>query len=277
MGNLLTDIIGEWIAGGLREAIMAQIVSLFELINGRVGEVAANVGQTPEAWNRLLGRSPNCITWQPEDYRQMGAGDKIIQNPPKIDASVLKSYLIGCEPSSARTAVRPNAAVAFLVGAEADHLSARSPWFDAFNRVSETYESRAAIVIGSHRPTNSQVAPVENLFFVEVDLPESPLDLSAHLAAKLVLNNVSTASMGKLGRLVGNGMAHVDTTNKKLIDRGVRLVAEIADIDYRDACYSLFESIHEMAAWPEFQRKTTSPVAYTIRRLEETRKASDRK
>jgi N-acetylmuramic acid 6-phosphate etherase len=73
--------------------------------------------------------------------------------------------------------------------------------------------------------------------------------------------------MGKLGRLYGNWMAHVDATNKKLIDRSIRIVSELAGIAYESACYALFETMDETASWSESQRKTVSPVAYTITRL----------
>jgi N-acetylmuramic acid 6-phosphate etherase len=73
--------------------------------------------------------------------------------------------------------------------------------------------------------------------------------------------------MGKLGRLTSNWMAHVDATNKKLIDRSIRIVSELAGIDYETACYALFETIDETATWSEARRKTISPVAHTVERL----------
>lgn len=102
---------------------------------------------------------------------------------------------------------------------------------------------------------------------MDVDIPETPLQLFAHLGAKLVLNNVSSATMGKMGRLTGNWMAHVDASNKKLIDRSTRLVSELAGVDYDTACIALFESIEEMKTWDEPRRKTTSPAAYTIEKF----------
>ncbi len=50
MLNIL-DIITDWIKGILRECIMGNLDGLFDQINNEVGEVAANVGMTPEAWN----------------------------------------------------------------------------------------------------------------------------------------------------------------------------------------------------------------------------------
>ena len=224
------------------------------------------------AWLHLLGRQPCCIQWTPDDYRSMGAPDRIVNNPPKIDRSILETYLIGCEPDPTRTGARPNVAVAFLVGSEMERLNAPAGeeggggggGLKAFLDQTKTFEKRAAILIGPKRPNVTVCDPV---FFVEVDIPETSLDLFAHLAMKIALNNVSTATMGKLGRLYGNWMAHVDATNKKLIDRSIRIISELANIDYKTACDALFETIDETASWTESKRKTVSPVAYTIERL----------
>ena len=116
----------------------------------------------------------------------------------------------------------------------------------------------------SRRPT---VNPLEEVCFIEADIPSSPLEILAHLTVKLALNNVSTATMGKLGRLSGNWMAHVDASNKKLIDRSIRLVVELAGVDYKTACHALFETLDELSAWPESRRQTVSPAAHTVHRL----------
>lgn len=50
MLNIL-DIIKDWIKEILRECIMGNLDGMFDQINSEVGEVAANVGTTPAAWN----------------------------------------------------------------------------------------------------------------------------------------------------------------------------------------------------------------------------------
>ena len=104
--------------------------------------------------------------------------------------------------------------------------------------------SGAVLAVGPAAPPRD-LAPT--LWHVAVRPAASPLRLYDRLAMKLVLNNVSTATMARLGRLVSNWMAHVEPTNKKLIDRGTRLVAELAGVDYPTACYALHETIEELA------------------------------
>ncbi len=86
--------------------------------------------------------------------------------------------------------------------------------------------------------------------------PGSPLSLAADIAIavdvgpefltgstrmksgtsqKLVLNMISTALMIKIGRVKGNKMVHMQLSNDKLVDRGVRYVVEGLGISYSRA------------------------------------------
>ena len=55
-------------------------------------------------------------------------------------------------------------------------------------------------------------------------------------SAKLILNMISTASMIRLGHVKGNKMVDMQLTNKKLVDRGTRMIMEGTGItDYEQA------------------------------------------
>ena len=54
-------------------------------------------------------------------------------------------------------------------------------------------------------------------------------------AQKMVLNMISTSVMIKLGRVKGNRMVNMQLTNKKLIDRGTRMIVEELNLDYEQA------------------------------------------
>ncbi|MDR2764359.1 MAG: N-acetylmuramic acid 6-phosphate etherase [Tannerella sp.] len=49
-------------------------------------------------------------------------------------------------------------------------------------------------------------------------------------AQKLILNMISTSVMIKLGRVKGNRMVHMRPSNRKLVDRGVRMLVEALNI-----------------------------------------------
>jgi len=52
---------------------------------------------------------------------------------------------------------------------------------------------------------------------------------------KMILNMISTSVMIKLGRVKGNKMVNMQLTNKKLIERGTRMIVEELGIDYDKA------------------------------------------
>lgn len=54
--------------------------------------------------------------------------------------------------------------------------------------------------------------------------------LKAGTAQKMILNMISTSVMIKLGRVKGNKMINMQLTNKKLIERGIRMIVEELNI-----------------------------------------------
>jgi hypothetical protein len=47
----LFDSIAEWFRGILAEGIASNFTGMFDEVNTKVGEIASQVGQTPEGWN----------------------------------------------------------------------------------------------------------------------------------------------------------------------------------------------------------------------------------
>lgn len=219
---------------------------------------------TPEAWRQVLGREPRCLNWDAADYAALGAAERIVNQPPDLSETQLRKFLIGCEPDPSRTEVQPNMALAVLLGPELQAPTAPA-WQAAATAAAAPFAQRLAVVIGEpggHLPGVAQTLPVP------CRLPATPLGLWRRLAAKLVLNTVSTATMGRLGRLVSNWMANVECTNKKLIDRGTRLVAELAGLDYATACRELHRTLAEQKSAEVVPgQPRVSPVAATVQRL----------
>lgn len=52
---------------------------------------------------------------------------------------------------------------------------------------------------------------------------------------KMILNMISTAVMIKLGRVKGNRMVNMQLSNKKLVDRGTRMLMEELSLSYSEA------------------------------------------
>lgn len=69
--------------------------------------------------------------------------------------------------------------------------------------------------------------------------------MKAGTAQKLVLNMITTSVMIKLGRVKGNKMINMQLSNKKLVNRGVRMLMEELQIDATIAA-SLLEKYHSV-------------------------------
>jgi len=221
--------------------------------------------ETPDAWLQLLQRPLRGLSWTPETYRRMGAPEEYHHNPPPLSNDEILKFSIGNEDDPSRHESPQTAAIAVLVGAETAELMREGHTFrDRASLLMEPFGRSAVLSVGAKPPPD---AGTDVVYHVPCELPESPLMLWPRLAIKLVLNTVSTATMGRMGRLVSNWMAHVETTNKKLIDRGTRLISELAGVDYRTACIALHETLETLAQSNDPSQERPSPVQATLRRI----------
>ena len=84
---------------------------------------------------------------------------------------------------------------------------------------------------------------------------ESPR-MKSGTSAKLILNMISTAVMIRLGHVQGNKMVDMQLTNKKLVDRGTRMIMEKTGItDYEKAKAMLLEYGQVRAAVDAYLKK----------------------
>ncbi len=213
---------------------------------------------TEKAWTEVLGRRPRCLEWTAEDYRLLGAPEKITNNPPPIGPAEIIRFRIGNERDEKRFSGSASAAAAIM--SVSDIKSGAGEFLSAFKRRSADYPGRKIFFIGDSPGVESDIT-------VPCGIKETPLMLWEHLAVKLAMNTVSTASMARLGRVRGNWMAWVEATNKKLLDRSTRLIAELCGLSYRDACVELFTSIQEIDNTDWTGKERPSPVRHAAKRL----------
>jgi N-acetylmuramic acid 6-phosphate etherase len=74
-------------------------------------------------------------------------------------------------------------------------------------------------------------------------------------AQKLVLNMISTATMIRLGKVKGNKMFDMHLTNKKLVDRGSRMIAEATGLTYEESQQMLLKYGSVRSAVNEYYSK----------------------
>ena len=221
---------------------------------------------TIPAWEYLLGRQPRCLEWSSKLYRQMHAAAALISEPPLLDKTQIIKFQIGNEEDNSRFSRIPNIAVNVIGGSEILRTD-YNDYVKAFDKASGKFQRRISLVIGRSDQTAD--------YPVSCSPVSSVLNLIERLAVKLVLNTISTGTMVVMGRVSGNWMSWVDVTNKKLKDRGIRLIVDHTGLSYRDACYALHETLEELKSINTSNVEKFSPVQYTIRKIKDRDKVAE--
>ena len=171
---------------------------------------------TEACWSEMMRRHPRCLEFTADDARSLNMPQCFIDRPPLIKYSDLITYMIGNEPAPERIEGYARAAAVILrfEGDSAEYTAAAEKLASAW--------------------------PEQTDFRFAFPIADSPLEIWKHLAVKLAFNCLSTGTMAAMHRVAGNWMSWVSISNKKLIDRGIRLLVELGGIDYETAAQKLF-------------------------------------
>ena len=211
---------------------------------------------TKEQWHRMLHRAPRGLLWEKHDYTTLGGPGKCIENPPKLGLDEIYRYPIGTELNPGRHSSDRDTAVLFYAETPGskDYIE---KLHQAFLRAGGPWNNMVHVSLNSSNPVQSGMD-------FRLTLNESPLSLMTHLAVKLIFNTMSNTCMGLMGRIRGNWMIQVDATNKKLIDRSIRLIASLGRLPYNQSCLEFFKTLSAPSAPNETNQ---SIVERTLRRL----------
>ena len=211
---------------------------------------------TVECWNEMMRRHPRCLEFTSEDARSLKMPQRFIDSPPLIKYSDLVTYMIGNEPAPERIQGYARAAAVMLT------VGDRPPEFvDAAKKLAAAWPEQVAFHIGR---ANS---PMPAAIHIDMDIADSPLEIWKHLAVKLAFNCLSTGTMAASGRVAGNWMSWVSISNKKLIDRGIRLLVELGGIDYEEAAQRIFAAEEWVASKDWTGKEEPCAVQVALERL----------
>jgi N-acetylmuramic acid 6-phosphate etherase len=215
--------------------------------------------ETPAAWRCLLKREPCCIAWNAMEVRELlasaeplakpGVGeDKLSQtlaNIRKIRRVELMQFKIGLDGLELRPPVKGDSAIGITSGEFYPHQLETAQKMGAkvgmicFGRENWT-RSSASLPKLAGLSCCSAIGDCVSAF---VPVPETDflLDGVTRVGVKLVMNALSTCTMVRLGRVMGNFMVWVVPSNLKLIDRATRYIAQLTGLTYEAANGLLFE------------------------------------
>jgi N-acetylmuramic acid 6-phosphate etherase len=208
---------------------------------------------TPKAWERIIKRQPKCVEWTEQEVRALVSEDKVARTYEivrKISAAELMRFKVGLDGLKYRPQGKGDCAVGIV--SETEKTSLLSP--DGFHRRQLEAARKAGAQVGvifvGRKESFKEVAdflakwnpqcvavlaPVPNTGFL--------LDGVTRVGLKMLLNSLSTCTMVRLGRVMGNYMIWVVPSNLKLIDRSTRYIQRLTGLDYKAANQLLFEVV----------------------------------
>ena len=198
---------------------------------------------TDRAWQNVLKRKPRCIGWIAGEIRLLVEEEKVLRTLEivgKISSSELMRFRIGMNAARFRPQGLGDSAIAVLSAADSDSsvkiLSSQL-------KKARGNGSQTALVYFGGDPSNELKAAAKIALSVPVQKTDFLLDGVTRVAVKLVMNALSTCTMVRLGRVMGNYMIYVVPSNLKLIDRATRYISKLTTLNYERANELLFEVI----------------------------------
>jgi N-acetylmuramic acid 6-phosphate etherase len=202
---------------------------------------------TPSAWRRILKREPRCVEWSGKETAGLVGDEKFArtwETVRKISRTELMRFKIGLDGLPHRVLKNGDSAVGILSSMEKESLIAP----DGFQRLRLEAARQAGAKLGliyfsSKSEMKQNFGNVDAAVVVPVPETDFLLDGVTRVGAKLLLNALSTCTMVRLGRVMGNYMIWVVPSNLKLIDRATRYLTKLTGLDYEPANRLLFEVI----------------------------------
>ncbi len=197
---------------------------------------------THTAWQHIIKRQPRCVEWSESTVRQLVTEDKLprtLETIRKISQPELLRFKIGLDGASGRSLGPGDCAVAVIDQAES------TAFFESQLAAARAAGASTGCLYFGQEPlvAGGPAAPVTVPVFVPVPATGLLLDGITRVAVKLVMNALSTCTMVRLGRVMGNYMIWVVPSNLKLIDRATRYITRLTGLDYEAANQLLFEII----------------------------------
>jgi len=221
------------------------------------------------AWREILKRPPRCVAWNEAEIRTLVGEANAVRTGAivrNISLPALMRFRLGRDGLQHRLPARGDLAMAILSQAEVAGFGAADNFFSSQLAVARKAGAQTALIcFGDVQSTllNSQA----DILSVPVPKGDFLLDGVTRVAVKMVMNALSTCTMVRLGRVLGNYMVWVVPSNLKLIDRATRYITRLTGLDYGSANALLFEVIEYVE--PRMQADQAYPpvVALAVARV----------
>jgi len=201
--------------------------------------------ETADAWWSILKREPRCVEWNENEVRKLVSEDKVgrtLEIVRKISQAELMRFKIGLDGRKHRQPGTGDSVVAVMNETEMRDFDRADHFQHLQLEAAQKSGAQTGLVYFGKTANDKRQTRVKPVF---IPLPEKNflLDGVTRVAVKLVMNALSTCTMVRLGRVMGNYMVWVVPSNLKLIDRATRYITKLTDLNYEQANALLFEII----------------------------------
>jgi N-acetylmuramic acid 6-phosphate etherase len=227
--------------------------------------------ESTRAWESILKRVPRCVEWNEGDARGLAGEEKLertMETIRKISRAELMRFKIGLDGLPYRQLRNEDCAVAVMSEAEKDSIKPSNGYFRSQLDAAQRAGAKTAWIYFGTSASNDLPLVAKSVF---VPVPETGLILDGvtRVVVKLVMNALSTCTMVRLGRVIGNTMIWVVPSNLKLIDRSTRYISKLTGLDYVRANRLLFEVIEYVEPRMKSDRAYPPVVGVAVLRAKE--------
>jgi N-acetylmuramic acid 6-phosphate etherase len=209
--------------------------------------------ETPAAWNRIIKREPRCVEWSESEVMELVGPEKAQRTNDivrKISRRELMRFKVGLDGLEYRKLGKGDVGVAIMSEHEAEGLQAPGGFFRSQLEAARQAGATIAVVFVGRAAAQAEMRKfiaewAPQCLLVGLEAPETDflLDGVTRVGLKMGLNSLSTCTMVRLGRVMGNYMIWVVPSNLKLIDRATRYIQRLTTLDYKAANELLFEIV----------------------------------
>lgn len=234
---------------------------------------------TSQAWERIIKRRPRCVEWEEAEVRGLVPEDKAartLEVVRKIGYAELMRFKVGLDGLRFRPPQPGGSAVAVLGEEESEGLLVTGGFFRKQLEAARQAGARTGVVYcGSGvlpDALRQSIAALDpGCALVQLPVPSSRflLDGVRRAGLKMLMNAVSTCTMVRLGRVMGNYMIWVVPSNLKLIDRATRYIQRLTGLEYPAANRLLFEIIEYVEPRMKADQAYPPVVAMAVMRVRE--------
>jgi N-acetylmuramic acid 6-phosphate etherase len=205
--------------------------------------------KSTEAWSEILKREPRCVEWGESEVRDLVGDEKFARTHEtvrKISRAELMRFKIGLDGLPSRSSGKGDSAIGIVSDDECE-----SAQTEFYCRQLAAVKKAGARVGWIHFTTKygTRAKVLHDSFIEEISVEirvlkaDFFLDSITRVVMKMLLNALSTCTMVRLGRVMGNYMIWVVASNLKLIDRATRYIQKLTTLSYEDANRLLFEVV----------------------------------